>query len=276
MELDFTQPSAQDEGYDPAVARKCFESFGETENFAELESIFVEGQSSDKMYLLVEGEVSLIRNRKTLDIVRAGEVFGEIAVITQLPRAASAVARKFSQALVLDAKQFQQALQATPEFALMLMNIMNNRLRLTIALMKQTANLPGSDARDELRVFDKKMMEDLAAAFKTRPPQNFPAGRVIMKEGDAGKSMYIVIRGRVSVSINSTVVERVGPGGTFGEMALVDHASRSATATAETESQLLSISRSDFLNLVKTKPGFAISLLKTIADRLRSMTAQKK
>jgi len=276
MELDFTQPAAQDEGYDPAVARKCFESFGKTENFAELESFFVEGQSSEKMYLLVEGEVSLIRNKKTLDIVKPGEIFGEIAVITQQPRAASAIARKFCQALVLDARQFQQALQATPEFALMLMNIMNNRLRLTIALMKQTASLPSRDDRDELRVFDKKMMEDLVAAFKARPPQTFPAGRVIMKEGDAGVSMYIVIRGRVSVSIESTVVERVGPGGTFGEMALVDHASRSATAAADTECQLLSISRSDFLNLVKTKPGFAISLLKTIADRLRNMTAQKK
>ncbi len=276
MELDFTQPSAQDEGYDPEVARKCFESFGKTENFAELESLFVEGQASDKMYLLVEGEVSLIRNKKTLDIVKPGEIFGEIAVITQLPRAASAMARKFCQALVLDAKQFQQALQATPEFALMLMNIMNNRLRLTIALMKQTASLPALDDRDDLRVFDKKMMEELVAAFRSRPPQTFPASRVIMKEGDAGISMYIVIRGRVSVSIKNTVVERVGPGGTFGEMALVDHATRSATATAETECQLLSISRADFLNLVKTKPGFAISLLKTIADRLRNMTAQKK
>ena len=276
MELDFTQPSAQDEGYDPAVARKCFESFGKTENFAEMESLFVEGQASDKMYLLVEGEVSLIRNKKTLDIVRPGEIFGEIAVITQLPRAASAMARKFCQALVLDAKQFQQALQTAPEFALMLMNIMNNRLRLTIALMKQTASLPALDDRDELRVFDKKLMEELVAAFRSRPPQTFPAGRVIMKEGDAGVSMYIVIRGRVSVSIRNIVVERVGPGGSFGEMALVDHASRSATAAAETECQLLSISRTDFLNLVKTKPGFAISLLKTIADRLRNMTAQKK
>jgi CRP-like cAMP-binding protein len=36
------------------------------------------------------------------------------------------------------------------------------------------------------------------------------------------------------------------------------------------------INRADFLTLVKTKPGFAISLLKTIADRLRAMTAQKK
>ena len=276
MELDFTQPAAQDEGYDPAVARKCFESFGKTENFAEMESFFVEGQASDKMYLLVEGEISLLRNKKMLDIVKAGEIFGEIAVISQQPRAASAMARKFCQVLVLDARQFQQALQATPEFALMLMNIMNNRLRLTIALMKQTASLPSLDNRDELRVFDKKMMEELVAAFRTMPLQTFPAGRIIMKEGDAGVSMYIVIRGRVSVSIKATVVERVGPGGTFGEMALVDHASRMATAVADTECQLLTISRNDFLNLVKTKPGFAISLLKTIADRLRNMTAQKK
>ena len=276
MELDFTQPSSQDEAYDPAVARKCFESFGKTENLAEIQSFFVEGQASDKMYLLVEGEVSLIRNKKTLDIVKPGEIFGEIAVITQQPRAASAMARKACQVLVLDARQFQQAIQTTPEFALMLMNIMNNRLRLTIALMKQTASLPSLEDRDELRVFDKKMMEDLVAAFRARPPQTFPAGRMIMKEGDAGVSMYIVMRGRVTVSIKSIVVERVGPGGTFGEMALVDHAARAATAVADTECQLLTISRNDFLTLVKTKPGFAISLLKTIADRLRNMTAQKK
>jgi CRP-like cAMP-binding protein len=276
MELDFTQPAAQDEAYDPAIARKCFDSFGKTENVAEMESLFIEGQASDRMYLLVEGEVSLLRNKKTLDIVKAGEIFGEIAVIAQQPRSATAIARKFCQVLVMDARQFQQALQATPEFALMLMNIMNNRLRLTLALMKQTASLPSFGDRDDLRVFDKKMMDDLVAAFRAKPLQTFPTGRVIMKEGDAGVSMYIVIRGRVTVSIKGTVVEQVGPGGTVGEMALVDQASRSATAVAATESQLLAISRVDFLNLVKTKPGFAISLLKTIADRLRTMTAQKK
>jgi len=276
MELDFTQPSAQDEAYDPAVARKCFESFSRIENFTEMQSIFIEGQASDKMYLLVEGEVSLVHNIKTLDIVKPGEIFGELAVITQQPRTATAMVRKVCQVLVLDARQFQQALQATPEFALMLMNVMNNRLRLTIALMKQSATLPNREDQDELRVFDKKMMEELVAAFRAMPPQTFPAGRIIMKEGDAGVSMYIVIRGRVSVSINKIVVERVGPGGTFGEMALVDHASRAATTIADTECQLLTIGRSDFLNLVKTKPGFAISLLKTFADRLRNMTASMK
>jgi len=276
MELDFTRPAAQDEAYNPGIARQCFESFGKTQSFAEMESCFLEGQPSDKMYLLVEGEVSLLRNKKTLDIVKPGEIFGEIAVITKQPRSASAIARKFCQTLILDANQFQQALQATPEFALMLMNIMNNRLRLTIDLMKQTASLPAFGERDELRVFDKKTMEELVGAFSARPPQIFPVGRTIMREGDAGTAMYIVMRGRVVVSIKSFVVDTVGPGGTFGEMALVDGAARSATAVANTECQLLMINRADFLTLVKTKPGFAISLLKTIADRLRAMTAQKK
>jgi CRP-like cAMP-binding protein len=276
MELDFTQPAAQDEAYDPAVARKCFESFGRTESLEEMACFFVEGQLSNKMYLLVEGEVSLSRAKKTLDIVKPGEIFGEIAVITQQPRSATAMARKPCRVLALDAAQFQKALQSTPEFALMLMNIMNNRLRLTLALMKQTASLPSFGDRHDLRVFDSKTMQELVAAFRAKPPQTFPAGRVIMKEGDAGVSMYIVISGRITVSIKGVVVEQIGPGGTFGEMALVDQVARSATAVAEKESQLLTIGRSDFLNLVKTKPGFAVSLLKTIADRLRTMTAQKK
>ncbi|HEX7811210.1 MAG TPA: cyclic nucleotide-binding domain-containing protein [Burkholderiales bacterium] len=276
MELDFTQPAAQDEAYDPEVARKCFESFGKTENVAEMQPFFLEGQSSEKMYLLVEGEVSLLRNKKTLDIVRPGEIFGEMAVITQQPRTATAMARKFCQALVLDAKQFQQAIQATPEFALMLMNILNHRLRLTLALMKQTASLPSTADRDEFTVFDKKMVEELVAAFRSRPPQAFPATRVIMKEGDAGKNMYVLIRGKVTVSIQGNVVERVGAGGVFGEMALVDQGTRAASATAATDCQLLTITRPDFLTLVKTKPGFAVSLLKAIAERLRNMTLQKK
>ena len=271
MDLDFTQTAAKDEDYDPAVAQKCFKSFGKTESFTEAQEIFAEGQPSDRMYYIVEGEVGLSRNRKTLDIVKAGEVFGEIAVITEQTRTADAKARTACQVLALDARQFQQALQATPEFALMLMNIMTNRLRVTIALMKQSSSLPALDNRDEMRVFDDRTMQDLVAAFRAKPPQVFPAGRIILKEGDAGSAMYVVLRGRVSVSIKSVPMDTVGPGGTFGELALVDKTSRLATAVAGTECQLLTINRNDFLNLVKTKPGFAISLLKTTAERLRKM-----
>ncbi|MET0655554.1 MAG: cyclic nucleotide-binding domain-containing protein, partial [Pseudoxanthomonas sp.] len=142
MELDFTQTSAHDEAYDPEIALKCFKALGKPQDVAQGGSFFNEGQASDRMYYLVEGSVGLIRSKKTLDIVKAGEVFGEMAVISEQPRSAAAVARSDCKVLSMDTRQFQQALQSTPEFALMLMNIMNHRLRLTLALMNQTASLP--------------------------------------------------------------------------------------------------------------------------------------
>jgi CRP-like cAMP-binding protein len=276
MDLDFTQPSSRDDAFDPAIARQCFQSLGKAQDFAAGKTLFAEGDASDRMYLLVAGEVSLIHNRRTLDIAKVGEVFGEIAVITQHPRSASAVARSGCRVLTLDAQQFQQAIQATPQFALMLMNIMNNRLRLTLALMNQIASVPGIAEHDASPVFDKKLTDELIAALRSPPLQTFPANRIIMKEGDSGVSMYLVMRGKVAVSVKSVVVERIGPGGVLGEMALVDQSARAATAVAETECHLLAIRRTDFLDLVKTKPGFAVSLLKAMADRLARMTAQKK
>jgi CRP-like cAMP-binding protein len=67
----------------------------------------------------------------------------------------------------------------------------------------------------------------------------------------------------------------VGPGGVFGEMALVDQSPRAATAIAETDCDLLAINRGDFLMMVKTNPVFAVSLLKAAADRLRDMTSRR-
>ena len=68
-------------------------------------------------------------------------------------------------------------------------------------------------------------------------------------------------------------MERVGPGGVLGEMALIDEAPRAASAVAETDCSLLPVSRNDFLALIKNKPAFGVALLKTLADRLRFMTS---
>jgi CRP/FNR family transcriptional regulator, cyclic AMP receptor protein len=273
-DLDFTRPSRH-EIYDPAVARTCFESLGKAESIAQGQAFFAQGEASDKMYLLLEGEASLIRGKKMIDVVKAGEIFGEMAAITQQPRSATAMARGACRALSLDTRQFQRAIQQTPEFALMLMSIMINRLRLTVAMLSMTHSLPSVTGRSEKNVFDKKLMDELAAALRDRPPQRCAANHVIMREGEGGVFMYVVLQGKVAVSIQSTVVERVGPGGVFGEMALVDQSARAATATAETQAVLLAINRNDFLSLVKTKPAFAVSLLKSLAERLRHMTAHQ-
>jgi len=50
----------------------------------------------------------------------------------------------------------------------------------------------------------------------------YPGGKAILAQGQAGALMYVVLEGRVAISLHGEVVERAGPGGVFGEMALVD------------------------------------------------------
>ena len=269
-ELDFTARPAKNAIYDPNIARACFQAQGKVELVSQGGQFFAENQTSDRMYLLVEGEVGLIRGKKVLDTVKAGEIFGELAAISRQPRSATAAAKTACRALSLDASQFQAAIQKTPEFVLMLMNIIINRLRLTAALVSRkvsdTANL------QERRVFDERMLADLTERLP-HPPGHVPINKVIMKEGEGGLFMYVVVSGRVGITIKDKVVDVIGPGGVFGEMALVDQSPRAASAIAQADSELLSINRKDFLALVKSNPGFAVSLLKGLADRLRFMTS---
>ena len=132
------------------------------------------------------------------------------------------------------------------------------------------------DRWNRAAVFYRKLMADLEREFEDRPVAMHPLNKVIVKEGDKGMFMYVVREGVVAISISEKVVEKVGPGGVFGEMALVDQASRVATAVAETDCTLLSINRNDFTSLVKTRPGFAMSLLKALSERLRFMTSKYK
>jgi CRP/FNR family cyclic AMP-dependent transcriptional regulator len=273
-ELDFTA-TARDEIYDPAIAQSCFEALGKPRSVEEGKCFFEHNQASDRMYLLLEGQVRLVRGAKTLDIIKPGEIFGEIAVITGHPRTASAVAKDACRVLSLDAEQFERAIQKTPQFALMLMGILINRLRLSVAILDRTDSLPDRSAKEASIVFDKALLGEVTAALKQRPLQPFPAGRKIMNEGEKGGFMYVVVKGGVAVSIKSRVVERAGPGGVFGEMALVDQSPRAASAIAETDAELLPVNRDDFLSLVKTTPAFAVSLLRSLAERLRRMTARQ-
>lgn len=270
-DLDFTKPPRRTLGYNPILARMCFDSLGTEETMAEGGAFFVENQLSDKMYLLVEGEVSLRRGTRSLDVVKRDEIFGEMAAISHQPRSASAVARTACRALSLDARQLQRAIQQTPEFGFMLMNIMVTRLRLTVSMLSMTRSLPDWRGAPEIKVFDDKLLKTLMDALQERATLHYPARKVIMKEDEGGVFMYVVLKGRVAISVGSQVVERVGPGGVFGEMALVDQSTRAASAVAETDCMLLPVNRNDFLDLTKNRAEIGMSLLKAIAERLRFM-----
>ena len=64
--------------------------------------------------------------------------------------------------------------------------------------------------------------------------QALPAGHAFFAVGQAGDAMYVVLEGNVNISLRGRTLENVGPGGVFGEMALIDHRERSADVIAKT------------------------------------------
>lgn len=271
-DLDFSESPGKPI-YDPAVALACFETLGKPCSLAESEAFFAEQEKSDYMYLLLEGEVRLFRGVRVLDIVHSGEIFGEMAVITGQPRSAWAVARKPCSALMLDAIQFQEAIWATPEFALMLMRIMFDRLRVTSDFLNKSGRLRNA-GKTHKKVFSNALVNELARAMGTQEPEKIPPTTIIMREGEIDSTMYVVLSGEISVSIQGTFVERIGAGGILGEIALVNNSPRAASAIALTEVRVLPIRRDDFMNLVRSHPAFAVSLLKAVATRLEIQTAK--
>jgi CRP-like cAMP-binding protein len=282
QDLDFAT-GPKKEIYDPAVALAFFKYAGTVESIAQNKSFFVENEKSGgifskgaKMYLLLEGEVSVAVKNKVIGTVGRGQIFGEMASIGQMPRSATAIAKTNCRVISLDEKQFQKAIQKAPDFAVMLMSIMISRVRHVITLLTGNTLLSDAVTLSKRSVFDKKVLADLEREFEGHPPLHAPKNKVIMTEGEAGAFMYVVLEGRVRVSLKNRTVEKLGPGGVLGEMALVDHAPRLATATAEIDTSLLAINRKDFQLFIKTKPDFTLSLLKAVAERLRFMNSRLK
>jgi CRP/FNR family transcriptional regulator, cyclic AMP receptor protein len=267
--------------YKPEVALAFFKSTGQVEKLAAGKPVFVENDvkggafaEGSRMYFLASGQVELSANKKVIGSVARGEIFGEMAPLAKIPRTATAVARTACTVISLNEKQFQTAIGKFPEFALMLMAIVIGRLRETIH--KVSDRLGEGENWNQAAVFERKLLVELEREFQEKPPTLHHLNKVIMKEGDRGIFMYVVHSGVVSVSIGEKVIEKVGPGGVFGEIALVDQSVRAATATAEADCMLLTINRNDFMQLVKNKPAFALSLLKALSERLRFMTAKLK
>lgn len=269
--LDFTRTS-QSDVYNPNVARLFFHAHGKARAVPAGETLFAEGAGGKSMFFLGSGEIALIRGGKSLDVIKAGEVLGEMSVFTGEPRSATATARSACEVIELDGGTFSGAIQKAPEFALMLLAIMIKRLRLALVMQMMGKGQTGAieTIPTSGTVFDAALLKDLTSNFPARPPVFQPKNAVIMREGEAGIFMYVVIDGVVRISVGEKLVELVKAGSVFGEMALVDQSKRAATASAGTDCNLMSINRNDFLTLIKTNPAFGLSLLKALAVRLRN------
>jgi len=271
---------ANSQFYNPAVAKKLFQSAGKEEEFAAGQKIFEEddkaskggifSKSASRMYYIASGDVQLSVGGKALDTIKTGEIFGEMAVISEQPRSAGATAKSACRVYSMTASELQSALTQTPEFALMLMSVLFDRIRFVVArLAARKVPIPPRQAA----VFDPVLLQQFEAALVRPNVVRYQPGQVIMRVGQAGIYMYVVKEGQVAIGIRDKLVEIVNPGGTFGEMALVDQSPRVADAQAHIYCELLAVDRPSLLTAVKAQPQFAMAMLKAVVERLRFMNS---
>jgi len=102
------------------------------------------------------------------------------------------------------------------------------------------------------------------------PTRSFKASEVIFKEDDPATDLYVIQEGRVGIQAGNRLLDTLEGNTIFGEMALVDSAPRSATATAITDVTLVAVSEKQFLFLVTQTPFFALKVMRVLAHRLRA------
>ena len=104
--------------------------------------------------------------------------------------------------------------------------------------------------------------------------QIFRAGQVIFSEGDPDTMMYAIVEGEVDIVVADQVVNTIPAGSIVGEMALIDHSPRSATAVARTLCRLVPVDERRFLFMVQQTPNFSLDVMRILATRLREMDAR--
>jgi len=97
----------------------------------------------------------------------------------------------------------------------------------------------------------------------------FEAGQVIFERGDPSDYMYGIMSGEVEIRIGDRLLETIGDGSVFGEMALIDDEPRSATAVAKSDCRVVQVSAPAFHELIALHPDFALDVMKLMAYRLR-------
>jgi len=142
---------------------------------------------------------------------------------------------------------------------------------------------PNPDLATLKKIFILQDLQDreLAEVWAASLPQKFPAGSVILTEGDPGEKMYILLEGEVEITKRlllpidkNALLERImnrlksNDGVTLGEMALIENDVRSANVTASTDCRMLELSKENSLRLFNQNPAMGVKILFRLSQLL--------
>ncbi len=132
-----------------------------------------------------------------------------------------------------------------------------------------------SDFLKDVPIFSDLQNETLEKISNIGVRRSYRKDSVILMEEDDGQALFVIISGKVKVARNSSegkevILSILSESDFFGEMALLDGLSRSATVVSIEDSELFLIQRDQFLDLLKSHPEISIALLHELTNRLRA------
>ncbi|HEY2902641.1 MAG TPA: Stp1/IreP family PP2C-type Ser/Thr phosphatase [Polyangia bacterium] len=134
------------------------------------------------------------------------------------------------------------------------------------------------DMLKQMPLFRHLIYKEILRVVNVTQVREYAAGDEIIKEGQPGDEMFVLLRGKIRLHKNNAFITHLAPGAHIGEMALVDpRQPRSASATADERSRVLILRRRDFYEIIRKEPQLSVKLLwsfvQVLADRLRKTTA---
>ncbi|MFB1482655.1 cyclic nucleotide-binding domain-containing protein [Corallococcus sp. RDP092CA] len=228
--------------------------------FAHGERILAQGTHGDAFYVICEGRVRVFReengHRQDLATLEGGAFFGEMALLSGAPRAASVEsADDDTQVLEISAAVLAALSRSHPPVARALKKFCRERL---------LANVMNSS--ELFRPFNRKDRRNLVERFRARDVER---GDVIIREGDATDGLYVVLSGEVEVHKGGQRLSTLKEGELFGEISLLRKTPATATVEATRHTTLLRLPREDFDSLISSHPQVLMLVADLSDERLR-------
>lgn len=276
--------------------------------FKAREIVFREGDQGSCFYQILEGSAGIYLNygqkdEQRLTVEKAGQYFGEMAVIDSWPRSSTVVAEEDLRVLEIPENGLNEYFTAQPDKILALMKQLAARIRslteefdevnaflrdketgaagkkegfsFRIKKFKAASNLYGK-GRNQVSAEDAIRRADLGNS--PLPVKSYHAGQVIFREGDPGNYMYAIHGGSVGVytAFGTALEHKLATLYTnqfFGEMGLIDQEPRSATIVVEEKDTVLECIRAeDLQTLFRENPPEVDMILQHLSRRLRRLT----
>jgi HlyB family type I secretion system ABC transporter len=220
-----------------------------------------EGDPADALYVLVSGRARVVKRGDTgedvpLNVLRAGDAFGEMALLEQTTRTATVRASGDVEALRLDRSAFESLLAAAPDLKKYL-ELQASHRRLQSFFRSYTA-------------FARLPVDALASMLAELESETVAPGEVVIREGEPPGPMYVVKEGRLRVFVEEDGERRyiryLRRGDFFGELSLFKREPRSTTVEAVAPCRLLRLTETTFTRLLGAYPEFRTQLEERIAQ----------